>query len=565
MNFKTTLALLAAVIVIGVFIFVTASNSPTENQTIGTDPKTAEKAVLSLKVDEVTSVKITPRTGDPITLVKTGTGWRLSSPVNGAAQAYAVQDLVNALVTMKSTSTLKLDAAQLDQTGLKTPEYTVVLTHAERSITTVQVGKRVIAGNITFVRVNQDQVAQVVPADVYDALALDASKYRDMTLIQQSTADVNHLILDVAGKPRIELTRDNGKWQVIAPEKMPADEQRVQSLIGSITYLRATAFPDPKVVELARSLNLLNPRITAWYSTVADDKSATSPASSPATQPVVTTPPSTGPSTVAATQQALPSGGTRLVFGDYDGPKRQNVYATSSSWEGVATIGAGTFSALNIDPLELRDRNLADIDPAMVQSVRITRTIQSTTQPTDQPINRPYPARDVAIERYHEPAPGPLGPVLPTSQPASGPSTTQATTQAVTEPAIAPEPPTWIFAGTDASGDMKVSPARMDRLLASLHPLQVQRFLTEVPTIEVGAEILTIRVEYGQQASLQSLQYELIKNGSSYFGRYNGLWFDISGKMFDEVAGDFVRTDSSEIPQSRGLPAGMPDFSEFNK
>lgn len=559
MNFKTTLALLIAVIVIGVFIFVTSTDSSKPDQSPDSVSKAPEKPVLVMDGNEVTAVSITPREGSPIKLVKTGTTWRLAEPVNALAQAYAVQDLLSAIQGMKSSSQVPVEGSQAVDTGLKTPDFVVDLTPGSGKPIHLEVGRKVIVGNHTYVRVDKASQAQVVSAEVYDTLGKDASKYRDMTLVQGNSTQVDHVILDQRGEARIELKKENGKWEILLPTKMPADEMRVMSLVGSLTYQRATAYPDAKTVEIAQKLGLLEPRLTAWYSTSEDEPK--SPVMQPTTEPSKAS--ATQPATMAAsTQPTYPPDGTKLVIGSYDGPQKQNVFATGSSWEGVATVTAGTLSALTVKPLDLRDRTLADIDPEQVQSVRITRTVQTTTQPSTLPADISLPGTVVAIERYHEPAPGPMGPMMPSTNPTTGPTTGSATTQASTEPV---ESPTWVFAGRDAASPEKVSPSKMDRLLKSLHPMQVQRFLTDPPAVDVGAEIYKVQVTYGPKAEPKHLEYELIMNGSSFFGRQGDLWFDINSAMFEDAAGDFVRTATSEVPPQPAQPAGMPDFSEFNK
>src|SRR5262245_41699336 len=120
MNFKTTLILLIALILVGGYIIVDRYVGRDKEPTETSDTK---KLFDIKKAEDVTSVTIKPAEGSEVVLAKVNDKWRMTKPVDAAAEAFEVDSLVRDLVNLESTA--QMDVAKAP--GLDKPRYNIEL------------------------------------------------------------------------------------------------------------------------------------------------------------------------------------------------------------------------------------------------------------------------------------------------------------------------------------------------------------------------------------------------------------------------------------------------------
>jgi Domain of unknown function (DUF4340) len=373
MNFKTTIFLIALLIIAGVTVYFVH-----QQPAATTEAPSATKSLLSISQDDVAKVSITPADGQPLVMEHAGSNWTITQPVHAKADTFAAGDLVREICELQSHAQVGTDVA----TGVDHPTYRVELTDKAGKTTTLNFGTKSDVGDNLYVRVGDQSQVDVVSADVQGYLDKSLSDYRDMNLIT-ATAD-NLQSVDISGNPGwgAYLVRVGGKWKLGAPYQIfvTTEQSAVDDLLSTLTSLRAAAFVDHPLPAVTYQFN--HPQLVVTYR-------STSPGSPATTQPIE----------------------KRIIFGGYDDLRKQNVFAQVDGQ--VVKIAASTMDSLNKTNLDLRDRTVIDIDPAQVTQIELQRHLPASTQPTSRSASNV----DLIIAR---------NPKLP--------STTQASTQATSKP-----------------------------------------------------------------------------------------------------------------------------------
>jgi hypothetical protein len=372
----------------------------------------------------------------------------------------------------------------------------------------------------------------VVSGDVMDQLEKPYTSFRQNRLF--SSANIRQLEIT---RPdlKIALQKPGNDWEMVAPQKMPAEASEVSDLTSAITSLSAAEFVDEPEVPTPL-LPKTNSKLTVWFS---GDAPTTQPATLPATRPA----------------------GTTITFGGYDTVLKKNVYVAVSNPAVLIKVPAGTMDSFNKKPIDLRDRRVLDIEPGQVSKLTILTDTPSTTQPTTKPASK----SELVLDRKKQSlALGPEMPLvaLPTTRPTTGPATqaasTQPTTQvAATQPALPPS--NWTLNGKGDGDD-----SRVDALLEKLHPLRVDKYVAgPLPATQPSAKYV-VHVSTVAAGGAKSGEYEfrLSDQGAEkpLMGEYNGLLFELPHSFLESISGDFVNKPRPATPPAPegGLPFGLP-------
>jgi len=484
MNYKTTLILLAALIIVGLAVFFTTRNPRSEEQ------PPAEKKLLSLASADITKISITTPDSKHLLLIKSGNDWKLEEPVKAPAQNFAVEDLLRSLTDLKSRGAVGSDV----QTGVDQPRYQVELTDKSGKTEKLSVGRHEEIADHVYVKLNDDPKVQVVDAEIDSTLNKPIDDYRQMRLFDNlGAAQIQQLTLSRPTE-KITLSKSNdGKWTMTQPASMPVESFEVQSMLNTLTGLRAAEFVDQP--QSPTSYQFANPRLTVTFAAT--------------TQPASTQP--------SATQ---PAQSTTITFGRYDDIQKKNIYAQISLANQIVKLPSSSFDSLNKAPLDLRDRAVVDIDPATVTHVVIKRHQAATSQPTTKP------ASDTELVIDHITPP-------PSTSSTSKPTTT--TTTGLTPPALpqellGPQPPKWkLVAGTGIVNDN-----RMTVLLNSLHPLRAEKFHPVAPASQPAAQY-TLQITTRSNPNPIEIQISQIPNLAAPQGATGNLNFDADRSLTDTL------------------------------
>jgi hypothetical protein len=533
MNFRTTILLVILLLMAGglaLLINYRQNKEPVEAKD--------DRKLVDLATEDVKQLAVTPAGGKRMVLEKSGTEWKLVEPVSAAADTFAVDSLVRGLVELRVRE--QVDAN--DAAGVANPRFAVEISGKDKSYK-LNVGNASVVGNNLYVQVAGQPKVAVVAADVVEQLDKPYTNYRQTRLFSAAGGQIRQLEIS---KPdsKLVLRKPGMDWEVVEPQKMPAEASEVSDITTAISSLAAAEFVDPSEVPSAL-LPKSNKRLTVWFATDA-----------PTTQPT------TGPATRPA--------GVTLEFGGYDTVLRQNVYVAVSNPAVLMKVPASSMAAFEKKPIDLRDRRVLDIEPGQVSKLVIISDSPATTQP----VAKAAAKSEVVIERKKQSLVA-LGPEVgliapPTTRPTTGPSTgpaTQAsapqpTTQtAATQPALPPSD--WTLAG---KGD--ADQAKIEALLEKLHPLRVEKYVAgPFPTTQPAPRfVVRVWTEAAGGAKSGQHEFRLVDQGEGkpLIGEYNGLVFELAHSFVEGIGGDWAnkpKPPEMEMPMGppgRGLPFGLP-------
>ena len=364
MNFKTTLLLLVALVIVGTFVLF--RGRPSDD----TSPPSVTRKLLPIESFAVSEISVTNSDGSVMTITKGNAGeWRLTKPVAAAAERFAVDDLVRAVTSLESTSQVDVTPA----TGLENPRYTVSII-ADGKTHEVQIGDPSAVGENLYVKLPSETKADVVAGSQLVAqLAKPVKDYRKTQLTNATVEQFHSVTITREGQP-LSLAKVDGVWTITGPTTMPADAAAVNDVLYGVTGLRAEDF----VSESFDAAAVGRPQVRISYTT----------------------------SGTAVTTQAAKT----IIIGQPSDIGRKSLLATSPDLAAVVKIPATAIDAFNKTALDLRDKQVLSLDAMKIDRIDLTSDRAATTQPA----TRPAAKSNITLTRAPEPT--------------TLPATTQATT-----------------------------------------------------------------------------------------------------------------------------------------
>lgn len=516
MNFRTTLILIALLAGAVIFLVVDrmTSKPASEAKTESTEAAQGQK-VVDMDSSAVTKVVIAPTGGGAKTVLEKKDGkWRLTEPVDAAADQFSADELVRGLTDLRSSGDVEKGVAG-------EPKFDVEVTGAGGKTVKLAFSDKSVVGDTMYVTPDGASKALVVPSDVYDKLD-KTDDLRDKQLVSASSQDIKQLKYRTP-TTQVSLVKNGNDWEVTEPEKMPADQSAVSDLLFGVTGMRAVEFEkgDDKTA-------LAHPQLTISYSTTQ-----------PSTQP-------------ATTQPAF----TTIVVGRYQDIRKQNVLAGVEGSNAVATVPATVLTTFAKSPLDLRDKKVLDIDPASVTQVTLSSDksgsgktpLVMASGPTAEKREVTLMLRsktDAKTPANPEPASKPTA----TSKPTTMPSTTQATTKPVAPPSK------WV--AKEQGGYVSADDAKVSTLLSDLHPLRAEKFLEKSATTRPAAQY-AITVKTGAVKGTPVVTHEITLvdpgEGKPLVATYNGLTFEVARTLATHIDEDFVTDKKTPVPANLAPP-----------
>ncbi|HYE18005.1 MAG TPA: DUF4340 domain-containing protein [Tepidisphaeraceae bacterium] len=536
MNFKTTLILLLLLAAAGGYVAwdrLKNADTPEKNTATANPAKLFDVSdpadVTSLAIrgpDSEVVLTALPADekkdkNDPFAPATPAKQWRMTKPVESAANSAEVNTLVEELVRLESKA--KVDPAGK---GLDKPKYTVEIAAKGGKVLKFAVGDRSPLGEL-YLRVEGKPKADVVAASVYDRIAKPANDLRDTKLVAAKTPDITQIKIEADGQPTVALTKKGADWQVTEPRQFPADASVMTDLLGAVTNLRATDWIPKDSPDVSKA-RFDKPVLTVWFATTPaapDNKPGQGPgsASAPSAAP--------DPASTKPTSQPVPVW-TSITFGQHEDVTREKIYVQVSNPHAVVKVASTALATFQKKPLDLRDRKVMTIEPDQVSKLSIATQTPGGSGPVANPA--PPKTTTVSVERRKQTAPA------PSPDP--------------TKPAPPAAPATWALL-SDPKGDADAE--AVQNLLADLKTLTVTKYLEAPPATATPAKTVTLALTTEGPGGTPITQHQLTLidpgNDQPLTGSYNGLAFELSRTILSRLEGNFAK----KTPQPE-TPAGNP-------
>ncbi|NOZ21032.1 MAG: DUF4340 domain-containing protein [Planctomycetes bacterium] len=242
MNFKTTLVLLVLVVVAGVAALILHIKVPPTEKA-----KELEKKVFQ-DYDSADATKLEVKTKDKtLAFEKKVDKWHMSGPLKVRADKSNVMGVLDACESMEKVRTVeakKGEALDPAKYGLKNPQVTVTFwtkpKDAKEEIKrTLLVGDKTPGGKNVYVRAEGKEPIYVVSKTILDKTDKEVNDFRDKTVIEIDTADVEKIELKMGDAKPIECTKKEKEgWCLTQPINDFGDKNGIEKIINKLRDLK---------------------------------------------------------------------------------------------------------------------------------------------------------------------------------------------------------------------------------------------------------------------------------------------------------------------------------------
>jgi hypothetical protein len=328
-SFRRILVLLVLVAALGTYVFV--------YEIPQAEKEGKKEKLLAVDKDAVTGVALVYPDRE-IELKKSDQTWRLTKPVDAAADATVVQTLVSTLVDAEVQKSIDEVPKDLESFGLDKPSVTARVTLKDGSQPPpVAVGKNTAIGGKTYVRRGEEPKLLLTTSSLQFGLNKQVKDLRDKSLVTFEDDAVTKVeIAPQGGETTTLVKKDKDAW-TIEPGGQPADPTEVRSYLSSLRSARATDFPDDAPADLAK-YGLATPRLAV---TVTTDKDG--------------------------------AGKTLLLGNEHSEGTQKQVYAKRGDQATIYTLGDWTFRTLGKTASQFRDKTVLGFEPGRVGKAVVER------------------------------------------------------------------------------------------------------------------------------------------------------------------------------------------------
>ncbi len=234
-----------------------------------------EARLFALEAESIASLQLHAN-GETTSLDRADGAWRITAPVEAAADTGAVDALIARLVAAKRKKLLVESGADLTLFGLDEPTIRISASTADGQEASLAIGAQNTFDSSYFVSPGQGQVASA-DASIKTALEKGTFDLRDKRVIVFGDDGLESI--STTGTASWTLRRSDGSWTLAGDQGGPADEKIVGGILRALHDLRALSFPagtaadhglDPPSIELTLRREDLPPLVLRLGS--AEDK-----------------------------------------------------------------------------------------------------------------------------------------------------------------------------------------------------------------------------------------------------------------------------------------------------
>lgn len=265
MSPRTTAILAALALLLGAFVYLYEIEGEVERAAAEED---AKRIHTGFEAGDVEAVALVTRDGVEARFERRDGRWHVVAPVEGLADATALDAIASALAQMPREGTVS-SAGDLAGFGLG-PDARVVRFRAAGADRGLRVGRTTPVGGHRYVaRLADDEVAYVASYRV-NAFDRNLDDLRERRIFGFEPGDIVRLALRVpaeatAAAPApgaetdgfaVEVVRDGveDEWRLTSPIEGPADAETVRDLLSDLAYLRAADFVDERDASIEAAL-----------------------------------------------------------------------------------------------------------------------------------------------------------------------------------------------------------------------------------------------------------------------------------------------------------------------
>lgn len=280
-------------------------------------------------------------------LVREGTSWSLTEPMNWPANYFAVNRILNQLQFIEEEASFSIDeladtGQSLADYGLEDPALRLTISEDDNSVS-LCVGTVTDIGNNVYLLGPEKKRIYVIDRRVIDGLLLDLNDLRKREIFEIPVFEVQELSLQIRASNsgttndlKVRLAKSKGKWIFETPLSAEADPALVSNTINTLAAVKVGRFVSGQAIDPV-ALGLDNPFMRV---TLHGNKRRQT-----------------------------------LIIGNLDNTRKQDApfyYAKLESNPAILTVEARPFDELIQAQEALRERNFMDFADVPLDSIHIS-------------------------------------------------------------------------------------------------------------------------------------------------------------------------------------------------
>lgn len=250
MRFRTTL--IFVLVLLGLAAYVYWVEVPQSRE------EAKKKTVFEFNPDDVTEVSL-GYADRQMVVKRTGADWRLTQPVDAAADATAIRNMITAIAEAEVKKTFE-NVSDLGPYGLDQPFVKVTITVKDKELPSILVGKATPVGYSAYVKKSNEQTVLLTTAAFRAGMDKQAKDLRDKTIVNFADPDVQRVEIAGDGK-EVALVQADTRWTIERPASYAADAATMRSFLSALRALRAVDFAADTPTDLS-AFGLDKPRLT---------------------------------------------------------------------------------------------------------------------------------------------------------------------------------------------------------------------------------------------------------------------------------------------------------------
>ena len=244
--------LAAAVLALGVFIWFFERHEPTTDEA----EQQENKVFSNLTANDIQGLKVRNAHGLFDFARDTRGGWRLTAPLEGAADAFAVDGVISSVLELEVDRTLGSDEVDAAAYGLEAPELAVTLITTEGARQQLLIGDTAPLGGKRAISRGDGDILLTSGAFA-SGLNKELDEWRSRNLVEARLADLVSIEITTGGDS-IDAVKVGEDWRLRSPITDLADSELLRTFVTDITSVRIESFVDGEVDS--EGLGLTRPR-----------------------------------------------------------------------------------------------------------------------------------------------------------------------------------------------------------------------------------------------------------------------------------------------------------------
>jgi hypothetical protein len=193
-----------------------------------------DKVFAGLQSDKIDEIHVHTEAGDSTVLKKDKDGWRITEPLQAAAQDSEASGIASALSQLEMQRVVDENPASLVDYGLGAPRIEIQFKGAaDKDFKTLQIGTKTPAGGNLFAKRGSDKKVFTIPSFQEQTFNRSTFDLRDKTAMKFDRDKVDHIELTADNKT-LELEKSGSDWKIVKPVQAMSDSAATEGLIGKV-------------------------------------------------------------------------------------------------------------------------------------------------------------------------------------------------------------------------------------------------------------------------------------------------------------------------------------------